>query len=804
MTNLPAVLQPKAGELRLPTRQIRVLGIDLGTTNSTMAEVYYDPEELGFNSPNCLEVEQPTAFEGNYTNVLVPSVVAIYRSNIWVGEGAKRLRGRAPELGLKKNATLFYDCKNEMGIEKTYHKAPTGFRSAREITGQVLRFLYQAALADDNTPSTRSVITVPASFQANQRRDTLIAAELAGINVLGGDLLDEPVAAFLDYLVTHSQDILPQIKEPKTLLVFDFGGGTCDVAIFRIGLARDTEPLYVSPLAVSRYHRLGGGDIDAAILYEILVPQILEQNNLSAFDLSFDEKRNGLAPCYLSMAEALKISLCTEISRLMQFGKYDQADKSQVASRQPGVHSCTLRDRTLTLNSPRLTAQEFEKLLESFLDRDFLFARETEYRLTCSIFAPLQDALDRANLDVSQIDLCLLVGGSCLIPQVVSTLKEFFSKAKILTYRDSEAVQTAVAKGASCHALALALFGKGLVQPVCQDRVAIRTKSGPVELIPKGAGLPYPSEGYKRYTLVVPETSLGKGVQIRVEISAGEEDRLLFQEVWDIPFIVNRGDPVNLEYRYNENQVLDFHLELANQPEAPTFQGAITNPLSNVVNPTTLRLEIEELEEAIRTGRITGGKVLETMVVLADRYAELNQREKSLEYLKRAMRAKNKPDVEILNKMASLYGEIGDHQKEEKCYREAADIFGWSGAWFNLSLSQRRQGRYLEAQESIDQALRHDQCPPYYIQKALIAESLDDKDERRICLERGMVRFGVISGLNDWELGWFLTGAEMAGDREKAEAAKQERQRRAKGGVVEVPLPGILPGLPQGLTKVDK
>jgi len=333
---------------------------------------------------------------------------------------------------------------------------------------------------------------VPASFQANQRRDTLTAAELAGLNILDGDLLDEPVAAFLNYLVTHSKELLPQIKKPKTLLVFDFGGGTCDVAIFHIRLARDTDPLQVSPLAASRYHRLGGGDIDAAILYEILVPQILEQNGLTAFDLSFDEKRNGLAPCYLSMAEALKISLCTEISRLMQFDKYDQADKSQVFSRQPGVHTCKLKDRTLDLNSPRLTAQEFEKLLKPFLDQDLLFARETEYRLTCSIFAPLQDALDRANLDASQIDLCVQVGGSSLIPHVSRALTEFFPKAQMLTYRNSEEVQTAVAKGSFYHALALALFGKGLVQPVCHDRVTIRTKSGPAELIPKGAKLPYP------------------------------------------------------------------------------------------------------------------------------------------------------------------------------------------------------------------------------------------------------------------------------------------------------------------------
>ena len=199
-----ALIRQAATAATLPQKPIRVLGIDLGTTNSTVAELRWDPEEGLTQEARCLEVDQQT-YQGLYTHVLVPSVVAIHDGKVMVGEGAKRLRARAPELGLRQNQNLFYECKNDIGIQKTYHRAPEGFRSAAEIGGKVLEFLYHAALEYDPTPVQRVVVTVPASFQGAQRIDTVKAAGLANLQLTGGALLDEPVAAFLDYV--HSLGI---------------------------------------------------------------------------------------------------------------------------------------------------------------------------------------------------------------------------------------------------------------------------------------------------------------------------------------------------------------------------------------------------------------------------------------------------------------------------------------------------------------------------------------------------------------------------------------------------------------------
>jgi len=354
-----------------PQKAIRVLGIDLGTTNSVAAELTWEPGLTGIPKARCLEVEQWTT-EGDYIHLLLPSVVALYQGQAVVGEGAKRLRARCAELELVRNRNLFFDCKNDMGLRETYHRAPEGFRSAAAIGGRVLGFLSQAAEKASPMPLDRTVVTVPASFQIAQRRDTQEAADLAGIALQGGDLLDEPVAVFLDYLVEHPEMLDRVEARGCNLLVFDFGGGTCDVAIFRLSQEAAQAPLGVAPLAVSRYHRLGGGDIDAAIVHEVLLPQILEQNELDRFDLGFREKKNIIEPAFMSTAEALKISLCTEIARLKKFGKYTAEKRETLTSRIAGLQECLLDGRRISLQSPQISAIQFDELLKPFLDTDLL------------------------------------------------------------------------------------------------------------------------------------------------------------------------------------------------------------------------------------------------------------------------------------------------------------------------------------------------------------------------------------------------------------------------------------------------
>ncbi len=110
--NYLELLKPNDAAAKTPSNEVRVLGIDLGTTNSTVAEVTWKPGE----APTCrtLELDQPTR-EGVYTSPLVPSVVAVLPDNqVWVGEGAKRLRTRPQEANLIHEKNLFFETKNDM------------------------------------------------------------------------------------------------------------------------------------------------------------------------------------------------------------------------------------------------------------------------------------------------------------------------------------------------------------------------------------------------------------------------------------------------------------------------------------------------------------------------------------------------------------------------------------------------------------------------------------------------------------------------------------------------------------------
>lgn len=786
-------------------RTVRVLGIDLGTTNSTVAEAVLGPRGAR-SGLSTLEVAQPTP-EGEYVHVLVPSAVARHRGATWVGEGAKRLRRRAAELGLEPGRDLFWDCKNDIGVRRTYHRAPEGFRNASEVAAHVLSFLAEAARkasAAGAAPPDRVVVTVPASFQAAQRADTLAAARAAGLPVSEGDLLDEPLAAFLDHAARNGLDSLGAPGETRHLLVFDFGGGTCDTAVFRVALPAPGEPLRAAALAVSRYHRLGGGDVDAALVHQVLVPKLLAENGLGPHDLDFDLKSKAVVPALLGVAEALKVGLCGEIRRLRALG--GGADPSSVSKTLPGVHSCRLPDgRELRLTSPALTRRELDWVLQPFLDEEVLCPRSDEYRTTCSVFAPIEDALERAGLAADGVDAVLLVGGSSLVPQVVDAVARRFPRAALLHEKTPEAVQASVARGAALHALALAAAGRGVLEPVAGGALSVRTNAGPVELVARGARLPFPAAGEAACDdLSVPETLEDGPLPLRVEL-LGEAGRSVMNALCLFPPPVRRGERLRLRYRVDANQVLHLRVSLAGRPGHGEYDLTRENPLSNVVNPQPQRERLLEIEESLRTGAVTGRKAFEATEEAARLYTELGQREKALAACRSLLRARGYPDARLLVRMGILAGDLGDHAREERYYREcAAAEPTWGAPLFNLALSKRRRGLWNEAHATVTDAIGRDPDPPAFVLRALVYEAMGNHPAREADLARALATFGPASALDDFELGWLLTGARMAGDTSRlraAEEAQRSRQKPAPGGA---PFPGgVLPDLAPALARVN-
>jgi len=780
------------------TLQCRVLGIDLGTTNSTLAEICYDPENPQEPTVRCIPVDQPTAGRSHW-NPLVPSVLAIHEGEEIIGEGARQLRERGHETGLIEQGSLFSCVKNDMGLKRTYHMAPSGYRSAAEISGRLLRYLHNAALKEKSQTPQRTAITVPASFQAAQREDTAKAAKLGGFDLKSGDLLDEPVAALISYMARYSEIDDAISEDPITMLVFDFGGGTCDVAIVDIAQGEEGERLTISPLAVSRYHRLGGVDIDQAIFYEVLLPQILEQNNISPFDLDFDCKKSILEPAFIGIAEQLKIRVCEKISRL----KDTSTEVKQVL---PEEFECVLPDgRRLLLENPSLTSEDLVKVLGPFLDPHALFARETEYRQTLSIFSPIIDAIERCELQPEDIAGCLLVGGSCLNPYISSAVEKWFDQSVILAFETADEMQLAVAEGAVINALSLTLTGLPVVQPVCAETISLVTQEGKLDLVPRGTKLP--NSGDENFSqaidLQIPQTEETETVSVRVEVVAGDkgDSRRLISEVWNVPAPREESENVSLEYSYDQNQVLQLRLSHSQRDDVPPFIGVREHPLTHVVNPQRVKLRIDATEEKLRTGEIPAGQRREAILRLAEDCSELRQYEKALARLAEYQRVRNEPDTLMLNRMGLYAGYMGDKENEEKYYRLCIEIEpDGSAPWFNLALMKQKQGLYDEAIEATKQAIENDpDCAPYLVLKAEIQNDMGKEFASKEFLKVAAKKFPEMEEQSSWELHWYGVMARLQGDKDlQKKIALARKEHSSSQDTPHLPPQAIFPMLSHG------
>jgi len=238
--------------------------------------------------------------------IALPSVVAVRDGEPVFGYAARRL---ARTRGHRQHCGYFAESKNEIGLRHTYARAPEGFRTATDIASHLLSHLMEASEMDNEAFGDPVVITVPASFHGAQRRATLAAADAGLTNTFDVQLLDEPYAVMLDLLFRRPDALARHAVPDAHWLVSDFGGGTCDVALFTLA-RNEASALAPRLLATSRYHRIGGGDIDRAIVHGHLIPTLLDRYGLGRTDVPFGDKRKLFEPVLMPIAEQLKLALC--------------------------------------------------------------------------------------------------------------------------------------------------------------------------------------------------------------------------------------------------------------------------------------------------------------------------------------------------------------------------------------------------------------------------------------------------------------------------------------------------------------
>lgn len=351
----------------------KIIGIDLGTTNSVVA---------------VMEGGEPVVITNSEGGRLTPSVVGFAKSGErLVGQVAKRQAVTNPEntvYSIKRFMGRRYDEVPEELKMVPYRVVAEGGHVGVKVDGQdtpltppqiaamVLGKLKQAAEDYLGQPVTKAVITVPAYFNDAQRQATKDAGKIAGLEVMR--IVNEPTAAALAYGLDK--------KTEETIVVYDFGGGTFDVSILEVGEG------VVEVKSTNGDTHLGGDNLDQRVM-DWIVAEFKKQEGI---DLSKD--RMALQRLK-EAAEKAKMELSTVVETEINL---------------PFVSADATGPKHLAM---KLTRSKFESLVEDLLQKTM---------------GPCRQAMQDAGLAAKDIDEVVLVGGSTRIPRVQQLVKEQFGK----------------------------------------------------------------------------------------------------------------------------------------------------------------------------------------------------------------------------------------------------------------------------------------------------------------------------------------------------------------------------------------
>src|SRR5215204_2151437 len=410
----------------------KVIGIDLGTTNSCMA---------------VLEGGEPTVIPNAEGGRTTPSVVAFTKDGQrLVGAPAKRQQVTNPQntvFSIKRFMGRKYDEVSEEMTIVPYEvvkgqggdvrvKAADKEYAPPEISAMILQKLKSDAEAYLGEPVTDAVITVPAYFNNAQREATKDAGKIAGLNILR--IINEPTAASLAYGLDKESD--------QTILVFDLGGGTFDVSVLEIG-----DGVFEVKATAGDNH-LGGDNFDKAIV-DWLVAEFKKSEGV---DLSQDK-----------MA----------LQRLYQEAEKAKTELSSTQETQINLPFITAVESVPKHLNQRLTRSKLNELTAELLDR---------------VVAPTKQALEDSGVGKDGIDHVVLVGGMTRMPAVQEKVKELTGKDPHRGVNPDEVV----AVGAAIQAGVLAGDVKDvLLLDVTPLTLGIETKGGVMtKLIERNTTIP--------------------------------------------------------------------------------------------------------------------------------------------------------------------------------------------------------------------------------------------------------------------------------------------------------------------------
>lgn len=362
-----------------PKKEV-MIGIDLGTTNSCVA---------------IIKNGKPFIIPDDNGNTTTPSIVSIQNSKVYIGRNAlfnsftevKRLIGlnyESDEISKEKKYSSFNIVKKDNGVGISSFAEPNNIYSPEEISSFILHEMKCIAEKYLKKKITKAVVTVPAYFNENQRKSTIDAGKIIGLEIVR--IINEPTSAAIAYSIDKT-------TISKKIIVYDIGGGTLDVSLLDV-----SNGIILTQGTFGNTH-LGGSDFDKELMeYCIDTFSKMNELKLQIYDLS-----NDILTILKTKCENAKKELTTKISTLI--------------------------------------------IIENFFNNKNLFiplTRDTMEHIFSSLIMlcikPIQELFDICKIKKDEIDEIIMVGGMSRLPILRQSIKNYFNKEPNISLNPDEIV----------------------------------------------------------------------------------------------------------------------------------------------------------------------------------------------------------------------------------------------------------------------------------------------------------------------------------------------------------------------------
>lgn len=502
------------------------VGIDLGTTNTVVS---VQTDSMG---PTILRIPQPLN-ERRHLEALPYIKSAVFFEN-----------DQTAVVGAFASARMrsFKSIKSHMGTRwKAKHPCTAEFLTPAYISAHILRLAYQAVIEEYPDWDQTALITVPASFNTDQRYDTIAAARIAGFRNIR--LLDEPTAAFYYFFNQHRES--GEFREIRNVLVFDFGGGTLDVSV--ISINEQGNDIVLDAIGRSRYNDLGGDDIDVEIATFMLGCWEFE-NGKEVTSLP-SELRRDLYQLFIMKSNLFKEEAEDYLKNDLGIPEFIIMEQLYISEQQMAINF----KRTLSQS-------QYENITGRFL----------QSKTDLNIYRPIEEALSIAcNIKPSfsrdDLDLILYTGGATNMLGVQRALRSYFAGKPCFSIDEEDACNTVALGAAACRYDEI--YGKRNVKMITRLLESVFTR------------LP----GSTQYTTLVPLTCEPsdnfnkvegnfelKRPTIRLKLPlfrgvSSNDHQLVPMRDLEIPLdrALDEGTPYGIYYRMTANKTIDLKVSFS-------------------------------------------------------------------------------------------------------------------------------------------------------------------------------------------------------------------------------------------------